>query len=122
MEINLFYGVCGAIIGALIGGLLTHRFALFRDRRAEYNSIVNPLRLKLLKAIERTSLNNIDFDEYRNLLSEKNRIKFDILLENKCAEYNKHFGTHDPIEGPKDMNVNGLKTAIRDIRNAIKPK
>ncbi len=77
-------------VGMLIGGLITHRLTLWRDRRKEYNEVVRPLKDRIDRAKEhcktQVSLEG-DIKKARHYISSRTLR----LLKEKYAEYNRLF-------------------------------
>lgn len=82
------------LVGVLLGGLIGHRLAIGRDRRREYNEIVEPLRVASLKArddIERgyswRAFNESDIDRVRAFLPRRKKEEFERVLERYRKAY-----------------------------------
>ncbi|HAS6597583.1 TPA: hypothetical protein GRR74_16485 [Vibrio parahaemolyticus] len=77
-------------VGMLIGGLITHRFTLWRDKRKEYNEVVIVLKDRIDVAKERcktqVSLEG-DIKKARHYISSRTLR----LLKEKYAEYDRLF-------------------------------
>ncbi|ARP00811.1 hypothetical protein K08M3_39670 [Vibrio alginolyticus] len=77
-------------VGMLIGGLITHRLTLWRDKRKEYNEVVRPLKDKIYSAKDYCTLPvslESDLKAARHYISSRTLR----LLKEKYAEYDRLF-------------------------------
>jgi len=77
----------GVIIGTLIGYLIGNRLKIGRDKRKEWNELIDPIRVNLFKEREHpspyfTGLNEINIFTIREILPFWKRRCFDIAIEN----------------------------------------
>jgi len=74
--------IISGILGVLIGGFIGHRLALGRDKRTEYNSVIRPLKQKLLKHIDALKEHQTNFN-----------ISHDDILSIRCWVTDKEFSS-----------------------------
>ncbi|HHY0418763.1 TPA: hypothetical protein ACVU4V_000405 [Vibrio parahaemolyticus] len=88
-------------VGMLIGGLITHRLTLWRDKRKEYNEVVRPLKDKIDTA-KSYSKSYVSLDS--EIKTARYYIKSRTLrsLKEKYAEYSRLFA-----EAPKRSTWHG---------------
>jgi hypothetical protein len=84
---NVFITIGVGLVTGLIGLLIGNRMAIGRDRRKEFNSLIEPIRILLLRERERptpysTIPDKIDFAVLRDRLTLRKRRAFDRALEN----------------------------------------
>lgn len=70
--------IISGVLGVLIGGFIGHRLALGRDKRIEHNSVIRPLKQKILEHIDSLKnqqnqlyINDNDISEIRCWVSDK---------------------------------------------------
>jgi hypothetical protein len=76
--------ILSGILGVLVGGFIGHRLTLDRDKRKEHNSVVLPLKQKVLEYIDEFKQSgHINFNEseiktLRGVVSERkyNQVKY----------------------------------------------
>ncbi|EIL2907559.1 hypothetical protein [Vibrio parahaemolyticus] len=98
-------------VGMLIGGLITHRLTLWRDKRKEYNEVVRPLKDKIYTA---KGYCNLPVSLESDIKTARHYIKSGTLrsLKEKYAEYNRLFA-EAPMRGTWQSNIE-----IDDARKA----
>ncbi|ELA8374155.1 hypothetical protein Q2Y24_000249 [Vibrio alginolyticus] len=125
-------GVVGLVttsgfVGMLIGGLITHRFTLWRDKRKEYNEVVIVLKDRIDVAKERcktqVSLEG-DIKKARHYISSRTLR----LLKEKYAEYDRLFdeaprrGFYDNEFEVDDARQAAIVKVLEDMDKLLKLK
>lgn len=114
-------------VGMLIGGLITHRLTLWRDKRKEYNEVVRPLKDRIDVAKERcktqVSLES-DIKKARHYISSRTLR----LLKEKYAEYDRLFdeaprrGSYDNEFDIDDTRKAAIVKVLEDMDKLLKLK
>lgn len=114
-------------VGMLIGGLITHRLTLWRDRRKEYNEVVRPLKDRIDRAKEhcktQVSLEG-DIKKARHYISSRTLR----LLKEKYAEYNRLFDEAPRLSSwQNDVEIDDTRKAsiekvLKDMDKLLKLK
>ena len=121
------------LLGVLVGGLLVHRFALFRDQRKEYNEAITPFLKFLIKAEEQANSGYIwikwDDDELLNTklkLSNSKKVKLEKLIEAYQSSIRKAYPVNKekPWEGamPVRQEFEKIVDIINEIKTLLKVK
>lgn len=92
--------ILSGLLGVLVGGLIGHWLALGRDKRREFNEVVDPVRLSLLKAREDLKKGHAwrafaspDIDRVRIVLKSSKREALDQAL---TRYWNAYRDAHKP--------------------------
>ena len=78
------------IVTALAGLLIGNRLSIGRDKRKEYNKLVDPMRLQIIKSIENKRPRYLNLDQIsiiRNGMPNRKSLKF----KKECEIYNSLF-------------------------------
>ncbi|WP_185230337.1 hypothetical protein [Teredinibacter franksiae] len=126
----MYSEILSGLLGVLIGGLIGHRLSLGRDMRREYNDVVQPVRLSILKALDDIDKGHAwkaftenDIDKIRNILDENKRLTLDSLVKKYWEAY-KQAHNSDGCSGQIIIkeNIDPVITVAKEIREFIKPK
>lgn len=76
-------------LGVLVGGLITHRFSLGREKRKEHNELMLPLKKRVSASIDNPydKIEKEDISPIRHLVSPKQYDSIMAIYEAYTAEY-----------------------------------
>ena len=111
-------------IGVLIGYLVGNRLAIDRDRRREYNNLIEPIRITLLNARNHPTSN---FKEpiyilVREKLPFWKRKGFDRAVENYKKSKSDDNRDPDGMGGFSYKDTESIVHAINDLLGYVKPR
>jgi len=115
------------IVGALIGYLVANRFAIDRDRRKEFNGLIEPVRLMLLNArnYPTSNLNEsiyITFALVREKLPFWKRKGFDRAIEDYKKSKSDENREPNGMGGFSYKDTAKIIYAIDDLLEILKPR
>ena len=93
------------IASALVGLLIGNRLSIGRDKRKEYNALVDPIRLQIMKSLDDKYPRYLNWDQIniiRNILSNRKSLR----LKNECETYNSLFENAQESDGEGGFNWN----------------
>ncbi|HBH7886617.1 TPA: hypothetical protein KDX55_000569 [Vibrio parahaemolyticus] len=100
-----------SFVGMLVGGLITHRLTLWRDKRKEYNTAVEPVKTNVEKAIRNVMRVHLDTEACYALRSVLSRGQYEKLIE-LVTLYEKAFCADWPEYGEKRLTPKERHEAI----------
>lgn len=115
------------LIGVLIGYLVGNRLAIDRDRRREFNNLIEPIRLALLNARKNPTsdykdLNDIKFALVCEKLHFWQRKSFDRAVENYKKSKNDDNRDRDAMGGFSYKDTESIVHAVDDLLGFVKPR
>jgi hypothetical protein len=115
------------LVGALIGYIVSNRLAIGRDKRKEFNDLINPIRRELLGITNnpRSNLTGawmITFSLIREKLPRWKRRSFDRAIENYRESKSYKNRESDGMGGFLDGDNSAIVHAANDILKYLKPR
>ena len=120
--------ILSATLGVLVGGLIGHRFALFRDKRKEFNQISEPIFVELENQL--LAVNQGSYPICSSILSDQELITFKRFLSSKekskfNSDLSKYRGVRKSSKSQKDFVENfhspeKLALAIVELQKYLK--
>ncbi len=114
-------------VGVLIGYFISNRLAIDRDRRREFNNLIEPIRLMLLSARNYPTSNlkgsiYITFALVREKLLFWKRKGFDRAVENYKKSKSDENRDPDGIGGFSYKDTARIVHAVNDLLGFLKPR
>lgn len=124
---RLTEGIGFSLIVALIGYLVINRLAIDRDRRREFNNLIEPIRLALLNARKNPTsdykdLNDIKFALVREKLHCSKRKGFDRAVESYKKSKSDENRDRDVMGGFSYKDTERIVHAVDDLLRFVKPR
>ncbi|HGV9306071.1 TPA: hypothetical protein ACNOH7_001976 [Vibrio fluvialis] len=108
-------------LGVLVGGLITHRFSLGRERRKEHNEQMLPLKKHVSACIDNPydKLEKEDISPIRHLVSAKQYDSIMAIYEEYSAEYYACFTGEGIAPYQRFEKTPALVASLHKLFNAL---
>ncbi|MDW1738879.1 MULTISPECIES: hypothetical protein [unclassified Vibrio] len=117
--------ISSGLIGVLVGGLLSHRFNLWRDTRKEYNNVVIPVKHNISKALHKPHNVYLDINAIHGLqciISNRQYEKVSTQVEVYKSIINAKWDYRDEKEFNVEQNTSDIINTLKSIDSLLKVK